>query len=87
MKKAKEKKPFYPTWPSTIDEIKNKCSMHGPKEMVEHLSSAVGGEVNASAPEELPWIKKQVTNLRQQANLKGHAVGPRGEVDDLFVVM
>ena len=54
------------------------------KETVEHLSSAVGGVLSASAPGELPRNEKQVTNLRQQAKLKGHACGPSGE---LFVVM
>ena len=66
---------------------KMKCLKHGPKETVEHLSSAVGGVMNASAPGELPRNEKQVTNLRQQAKLKGHTCGPSGEVDDLFVVM
>ena len=70
-----------------MDEIKNKCSMHGPKETVEHLSSTVGGVSNASTPGELPRNEKQVTNLRQQAKLKRHAVGPSGEVDDLSVVL
>ena len=51
---------------------------------MEHLSLAVGGVVSASAPEELPQNEKQVTNLRQQAKLKGHPYGPSGEVDDLF---
>ena len=70
-----------------MDEIKNKCLKHGPKETVEYLSSAVGGVVNASAPGELPRNEKQVTNLRQLAKVKGHSCGPSGEVDELFVVM
>ena len=70
-----------------MNEMKKKCLKHGPKETVEHLSSVVGGVVNASAPGELPRNEKQVTNLRQQAKLKGHVCGPSGEVDDLFVVM
>ena len=84
---SRDKKPFYPTWPSTMDEIKKRCVKHGPKETVEHLSSAVGGVLSASASGELPRNEKQVTNLRQQAKLKGHACGPSGEVDELFVVM
>ena len=70
-----------------MDQIKNECLIHGPKETVEHLSLAVGGVVSASAPGELPRNEKQVTNLRQQAKLKGNPCGPSGEVDDLFVVM
>ena len=70
-----------------MDKMKKKCLKHGPKETMEHLSSAVGGVMNASAPGELPRNEKQVTNLRQQAKLKGHTCGPSGEVDDLFVVM
>ena len=38
---------------------------------VEHLSLAVGGVASTSAPGELPQNEKQVTNLRQQAKLKG----------------
>ena len=79
---SKDKKPFYPTWPSTIDEIKKKCFTHGPKEMVEHLSSAVGAVLSASAPGELPRNEKQVTNLRQQS--KGIHVG---QVEKLMICL
>ena len=84
---AKEKKPFHPTWPSTMGRIKAKCVEHGPKATVEHLSIEVGGLTGASAPGELPRNEKQVTNVRKEAKRKGRDCGPTGEVDDLFVVM
>lgn len=84
---AKDKKLFYPTWPSTMDRIKEECIEHGPKATVEHLSTEVGGVTGASAPGELPRNEKQVTNLKKQVKLKGQVCGPSGEVDELFVIM
>ena len=84
---AKEKKPFHPTWPSTLEQIKSKCLEQGPKATVEHLSSVAGGVVGASAPGQLPRDEKQVTYMRNRGKLRGQCGGPRADSDDLFVIM
>lgn len=84
---AKEKKPFYPTRPSTLEQIRNKCLEQGLKATVEHLSTVSGGVVGASAPGQLPRDEKQVTNMRKREKLRGRCGGPSADLDDLFVVM
>ena len=84
---AKEKKPYYPTWPSTLEKMKKECLKHGPKATVECLSSVAGGVIGASAPGQLPRNEKQVTNMRKREKLKGLGLGPRSDADELFVIM
>ena len=83
---SKEKRPFYPTWPSTRDLIKSRCIKEGPKETIEHVSSQVGGVAQALGPGQLPRSEKQVTNMRRSEKLKGRNKGDAA-ADDLFVVM
>ena len=79
---AKVKKPFYPTWPSTLDKLKKECREQGPKATVECLSSAVGGVVGASAAGQLPRDEKQVTNVRKREKLRGRSGEPGADADD-----
>ena len=82
---SKEKWPFFPTWPSTRDFIKKQCLKQGPEETVEHVSSEVGGVVEAAGPGQLPRSEKQVTNIRRTEKLK-HGYSSEA-ADDLFVTM
>ena len=86
---AKDKKSFYPTWSSTLEQVKKQCVQHGPKSTVEYLSSAVGGVIGASAPGQLPRYEKQVTNTTKREKLKGRCSGASAgsDADNLFVVM
>lgn len=81
---SKDKKPFYPTWPSTLNKIKKECALQGPKATVEHLSSIAGGVLGASAPGELPRDEKQVINMKKRKEI---AEKSGGDADDLFIVM
>ena len=65
---SKEKRPLFPTWPSTRDLIKKLRLKQGPKETVERVSSEVGGVVEAAGPGQLPHSEKQVTNIRRTEN-------------------
>ena len=60
---ANEKKPYYATWPSTVEKIKKECLKQGPKSTVECLSSIAGGLIDASAPGQLPRDNKQLTYI------------------------
>ena len=52
---AKHKVPFHPTWPSTMERLKEECAQLGPKAVVQQISREVGRRVSgASASEELP---------------------------------
>ena len=62
---SKDKKPFFPTWPSTCDLIKSHCSK-GPKATLHQVSSEVGGLTDSAAPGELPRSEKQVTRIRSK---------------------
>ena len=82
---AKEKKHFYPMWPSIIGKIKE-CPQQGPKATVECLSTVVGGVVGASSPGQL-HSDEQATNLRKKEKLRRRCFGASLDADDLFVVM
>lgn len=82
-----EKKPYYPTWSSTLEKMKKKFLKHGPKATVECLSSVARGVIGASAPGQFPRNEKQVTNMRKREKLKGLGLGPRSDADELFGIM
>ena len=84
---SKEKIPFYPTWPSTMSQIKEESLVKGPKAAVEGLSLKVGGLLGATASGQLPRNEKQISN----AKLRSSAAKCESEIDsaadELFVVM
>ena len=63
-----DKKPFYPTWPSTLQRIKQECTMKGPKSVVHSIFSEFGGVEGAVVPGQLPRNEMQVT--KQKCKLK-----------------
>ena len=80
---SSEKKPFFPTWCSTMVKIKEESSNKGPREIVEVVSRQAGGIVGAIAPGQLPRDEKQISNVKrriQQGTMDSVA-------DELFVVM
>ena len=82
---AKEKKPYFATWPSTMDKLKGKCLQQGPKSTIEHVSSSFGGVTGALAPGQLPRNEMQITKLKRRVKLCNdqHTSGS----DELLVVM
>ena len=82
---AKEKKPYFATWPSTMDKLKGKCLQQGPKSTIEHVSSSFGGVTGALAPGQLPRNEMQITKLKRRVKLCNdqHISGS----DELLVVM
>ena len=47
---SKSKKPYFPTWLSTMKMIKSEMKSSGPKEVVSSVSVKVGGVMQAAAP-------------------------------------
>ena len=84
---AKEKKPFHPTWPSTLARVQEKCSTCGPKGTVEQVSSEAGGGLGALAPGQLPRNEKQVANQRRKMKSTLASSGLSPAADELFAVM
>ena len=85
---SKVAKPFHPTWPSTLARIKEEASTKGPKSVMNHVSSEVGGVESAVAPGQLPRNELQVLN--QKRKLKAGArvsSSNNASDDDLFAVM
>ena len=80
---SKSKAPFHPTWPSTMQKIKQESIRRGPKETVNRVSRDSGGMVAAVAPGKLPRGEHQVTNVRHGSK----QFCSSGGSDDLFVVM
>ena len=80
---SKSCKPFYPTWPSTLELIKKEGCTSGPKQVVARVSEKVGGVLGASAPGQLPRSEKQVSNVKRQLQFSGKDGGS----DELFVMM
>ena len=78
---VKHKIPFHPTWPSTMERVKEECAQLGPIAVVRQVSVEVGGVSGASASGELPRNEKQVTNARKRMKLSMCERGPSGEVD------
>ena len=56
--------PFYPTRPSTIEQIQSQCATKGPKQTIADVSAALGGMAGADCPGVLPRDEKQVQNVR-----------------------
>ena len=83
---SKTDKPFFPTWPSTIQRIKEECLVKGPKSVVHDISSRVGGVESALAPGQLPRNEMQVVKQKRKIktnNLSGVGVA----ADELFSIM
>lgn len=78
---VKHKIPFHPTWPSTMERVKEECAQLGPIAVVRQVSVEVRGVSGASASGELPRNEKQVTNARKRMKLSMCERGPSGEVD------
>ena len=86
----KDKRPYYPTWPSTRELIKTHCKTYGPKATIEHVSQKVGGIMEAKGPGQLPRNERQITNIRKKERLKEyHQSDCAGSTsaDDLVVVI
>lgn len=60
---SKDKRPLFPTWPSTRDLIRSQCMEQEPKETIEYVSSQVGGVAQALGAGQLPRNEKQVMNM------------------------
>ena len=86
---SKIAQPFLPTWPSTLNRIKEECISKGPKAVVEQVSSEVGGIICASEPGQLPRNELQVSNQKRKGKSSGAVtfVGKNAAADDLFVIM
>lgn len=84
---SKDKKPFFPTWPSTRDLVKSQCLKMGPKDTIQHVTEEVGGVLQAIGPGQLPRSERQVTNIIRREKLKSRCANSSNEADDLFVIM
>ena len=84
---SKDKKPFFATWPSTLDNIKTECLLQGPKSTIEAVCAKAGGILHATAPGQLPRSEKQVSTIAAKEKSKQKTTGVSVESDDLFVVM
>ena len=60
---SKSNQPFFPTWPSTKQLIKQESEHGGPKEMVAKVSAQVGGILKAMCSGQLPRNEWQVMYL------------------------
>ena len=85
---SKTRRPFYPTLPSTMEQVRRNVQSIGPKETLAIVSAAAGGITGACRPGELPRDEKQVSNIRQSLTAaKRMSALPGDPVDVLFVLM
>ena len=77
---AKSKIPYHPTWPSTRELIKQECNVHGPKRVVQSVSSKVGGVMCVKTPGTLPRNEQQALYYRRTEKRTS-------QDDDLFHVV
>ena len=89
---SKAATPFYPTWPSTKERIKQECLEKGPESTLSTISYEAGGIVGASAPGLLPRNEKQVSNFKRKLSFHSRISKTAGlsrdaAADELFVVM
>ena len=71
----KDKKPFFTTWPSTVDTIKTECLQQGLKSTIEAVCVKAGEILNATAPGQLPCSEKQVSTIAAKERLKQKTIG------------
>lgn len=84
---AKSSKPFYPTLPSTVEQIKHESTSIGPKETVAVVSSKVGGVLDASCPGALPCSEQQVSDYKRCTSCTTVDTVTKLKGDDLYTVM
>ena len=68
---SKENKPFFPTWKSTISQIKGDSAAKGPKAVIEGLSEEVGEMLGAVASGQLP-NKLQIILSKDPIDMRWH---------------
>ena len=78
---SKTYKPFLPTYPSTLQRIKDD---EGPKATVEKVSYQMGVVLGASTSGQLPRDEQQVSNQRRKRKFSEISTGT--PADSLFVV-
>ena len=79
---SKSSAPFYPTFPSTRQQILEQCSFQGPKNVLRMVSDKIGGITTAKSPCELPRNERQVMYTRGKSS--GHCAN---EGDEIFAIM
>ena len=79
---SKTYKPFIPTYPSTLQRIKDDCVNEGPKGTVEKVSYQMGGVLGASNSGQLPRDEQQVSNQRRKRKFSEISTGT--PADSLF---
>ena len=85
---SKSMEPYFPTLPSTSEDIKRKCAGCGPKEVISSIDSCVGGIVHASYPDELPRNEQQVSNFKRHISASGEQRLPgQSESNELYSIM
>lgn len=64
---SKSSASFYPTLPSTMQQMREECKKgSGPKKVISQVSAGVGGIVSASDSCEIPRNEQQVTKLKSR---------------------
>ena len=81
---SKSGQSFYPTLPSTMQQIKEECSKgSGPKQAVSDVSARMGGVISATDACEIPHNEQQVTKLKRRMKYSGYSdVHPSCEQSD-----
>ena len=77
----KSSAPFYPTWASTMQMVKQESQKSGPKDVVASVSVKVGGMLGALAPGQLPRGEEQVSHAKCTIKFQ------ENQADELFIMM
>ena len=83
-----DRKPFYPTLPSTMEQMKEECSKgSGPKKVLSDISSHVGGVLAAPDSCEIPRNEQQVVKLKRRMKMSEVPRSCYDPSDELAIVM
>lgn len=80
--------PYFPTLPSTSEDIKKKCMSYSPKEVVSSIDNSAGGIIDATYPGQLPRNEQQVSNFKRRVPIStGQKLSDHSESNELYSIM
>ena len=84
---SRDDKPFFATLPSTMAVIKRESKHSGPKQVIERVSSSMGGILSATDMCQLPRSEQQVSQIKRRCKKKRDCQLVSNPDDELAVVL
>ena len=84
---SRDNKPYFSTLPSTMAMIKNESKHSGPKQVIESISSSMGGILSATDMCQLPRSEQQVSQAKRRSKREHDCQRVSNPDDELAIVL